>query len=482
MRDLVVLLPGITGSVLQKDNEDLWAVSGQSLWAALRDRKDRLEALKVPDHKPGETPPDDGIRATRLIYDFHGVFGLWKIDGYNTMARLITDNFEVTPGDPAAPHEDQNFFEFPYDWRRSNRDSACMLQKFVEQQLHNWRRWSHWKDAKVILLAHSMGGLVSRYYLEVLEGWRDCRALLTFGTPYRGSLNAVNYVSNGYKMAGIDFTDVMRTMPSIYELMPIYPAVNLDGRWQRVAESDSLPKVFVKEKAADALRFHREIEEAVNQHRDSIDYLKNGYSIMPVVGIQQPTLQSAFVKGGKLFCSESRPAIVDELQQGGDGTVPRISATPIELGNQPPAVHFVEIHGSLQNNPYILDNLRAQLQQLQVDPAKPPVRGVPLPKATRQRPAIGLHVEDLYESGQPVVLHAEISGPAAPAGGLVATFRPSHKRSSQFERPFKATTQGYELVVEGLDPGQYRVAVKGALGGPNAPTAVHEVFEITGAA
>lgn len=131
MRDLVVLLPGITGSVLQKDNEDLWAVSGQSLWATLRDQKDRLEALKVPDHKPRETPPDDGIRATRLIYDFHGVFGLWKIDGYNTMARLITDNFEVTPGDPAAPHEDQNFFEIPYDWRRSNRDSACMLQKGI---------------------------------------------------------------------------------------------------------------------------------------------------------------------------------------------------------------------------------------------------------------------------------------------------------------------------------------------------------------
>jgi hypothetical protein len=47
------------------------------------------------------------------------------------MARLITDNFEVTPGDPAAPHEDQNFFEIPYDWRRSNRDSACMLQKGI---------------------------------------------------------------------------------------------------------------------------------------------------------------------------------------------------------------------------------------------------------------------------------------------------------------------------------------------------------------
>lgn len=481
MRDLVVLLPGITGSVLQKDDEDLWAVSGQSLWAALRDRKSRLEALKVPAHKPGATAPDDGIRATRLIYDFHGVFGLWKIDGYDTMARLVTDHFEVTPGSAAAPREDQNFFEFPYDWRRSNRDSARALQQFLEPQLHRWRQWSHWKDARVIILAHSMGGLVSRYYLEVLEGWRDCRALITFGTPYRGSMNAVNYVANGYKMAGIDFTDIMRSMPSIYELMPIYPSINIDGTWQRVAESNGLPKEIVPERAADALKFHREIEDAVDKHRESAEYLKNGYSIMPVVGIQQPTLQSAFAKGDTLFFESSRPAIVDELQQGGDGTVPRISATPIELGNQPAAVYFVEIHGSLQNNQYVLDNLRAQVQQLQVDPDKAPVRGARLPKPAPERPAIGLRVEDLYDSDQPVVLRAEISGPAAPSGGLVATFRRSGEGGSKFDRPFRATTEGYELVVEGLEAGQYRVAVKGAKGGPNAPTAVHEVFEIAGA-
>ncbi|MBE8988710.1 hypothetical protein [Nostoc sp. LEGE 12450] len=32
MQDMVVILPGITGSVLQKDGKDLWAVSGQAIW------------------------------------------------------------------------------------------------------------------------------------------------------------------------------------------------------------------------------------------------------------------------------------------------------------------------------------------------------------------------------------------------------------------------------------------------------------------
>jgi triacylglycerol esterase/lipase EstA (alpha/beta hydrolase family) len=67
-----------------------------------------------------------------------------------------------------------------------------------------------------------MGGLVARYYLEVLEGWRDCRALITFGTPYRGSANALNYLANGYKKLFLDLTEVMRSFSSIYQL-PYFP-------------------------------------------------------------------------------------------------------------------------------------------------------------------------------------------------------------------------------------------------------------------
>ena len=136
MHDLVVLLPGITGSVLQKDGEDLWAISGQALWAALRDRRERIAKLRLSEHGPGKNVPDDGIRATRVIHDFHGVFGFWKIDGYDTMARLVTENFEVKAGSIHDPHDRENCFEFPYDWRRSNRESAVALDRFLGQQLY----------------------------------------------------------------------------------------------------------------------------------------------------------------------------------------------------------------------------------------------------------------------------------------------------------------------------------------------------------
>ena len=51
-----------------------------------------------------------------------------------------------------------------------------------------------------------MGGLVSRYFLECLEGWKDTKALVTFGTPYRGSLNALDGLANGLKKGPLDLS------------------------------------------------------------------------------------------------------------------------------------------------------------------------------------------------------------------------------------------------------------------------------------
>src|SRR5262249_38747118 len=156
--------------------------------------------------------------------------------------------------------------------------------------LPQWRTWSKNPDAKVILLAHSMGGLVARYYLEVLQGWPDCRALITFATPHRGSINALNFLANGYREQGVDFTYVLRSCTSMYQLLPIYEVVNVSGKFHRVAEIDGIPNVS-GERAAQALAFHRQIEAAVKARP------ARGYITIPVVGSDQPTLQSAELMG-----------------------------------------------------------------------------------------------------------------------------------------------------------------------------------------
>jgi alpha-beta hydrolase superfamily lysophospholipase len=108
----------------------------------------------------------DGVTAPLVIPDLHLVPGLRKIAGHSKLSGYLQRQFAVTPG--------KNFFTFPYDWRR---------------------------EARLTLVGHSMGGLVARYFLECLDGWRDTRRLVTFGTPYRGSLNAVNFLVHGMQNA-----------------------------------------------------------------------------------------------------------------------------------------------------------------------------------------------------------------------------------------------------------------------------------------
>jgi pimeloyl-ACP methyl ester carboxylesterase len=270
MRDMVVLLPGITGSVLQKDSKDIWAISGQAIWMALTSLGSSLQQLMLGYDDSEIDDVGDGIQASWLMPDAHLVPGLVKIDGYSALSRLITGHFEVIRGsvDNLRP---ANSFEFPYDWRRDNRVAARLLKQFIDQRLALWRTYSGAADAKVILLAHSMGGLVARYYLEVLEGWRDCRALITFGTPYRGSANALNYLAYGYKKRFLDLTEIMRSFSSIYQLLPIYKLVQAAGEYRRVSETDGIPGVL-RERAEKALLFHRAIEDAVSDHQNIAQY------------------------------------------------------------------------------------------------------------------------------------------------------------------------------------------------------------------
>jgi triacylglycerol lipase len=47
------------------------------------------------------------------------------------------------------------------------------------------------QPSQIFLLAHSAGGLVARYYIQRLGGYRYCRGLMTLATPHRGTWLAV---------------------------------------------------------------------------------------------------------------------------------------------------------------------------------------------------------------------------------------------------------------------------------------------------
>ena len=63
MRHMIVLLPGIMGSVLQKDGKDLWSLSGQALAPFLLTQGDNLRKLVVAQDDWQQPSLDDGVRA-----------------------------------------------------------------------------------------------------------------------------------------------------------------------------------------------------------------------------------------------------------------------------------------------------------------------------------------------------------------------------------------------------------------------------------
>ena len=473
LRDVVVVVPGILGSVLEKEGVELWGPSlGALRRALLTDALVENLQLRTGDQVERDEP--DGVHATKLIHLPRVFAGLVKSDGYDSLRKMVADSFKVIPVAPDRPAG--NYVEFPYDWRQDNRHTAMRLKRLIDEVLREWRAYSGIVGARAVIIAHSMGGLVSRYYTEVLEGWRDCRALITLGTPHRGAVKAVGFLANRPSWPLHWLTEIARTFPSIYQLLPIYEMLEVGGKLQRVAETEQLPGIDGT-MARSALRFHREIETAAQHNRESAAYL-DGFKTIPVVGTNQPTLQSSDFEGGRVTVSDKLPRGIDLLFDGGDGTVPRLSATPVELSNDAREYFLPECHGVLQKNAHLLDSLRELLLHLQAR-GLGAVRGPAVLGGSSGAATISIRVDDIYAAEEPITIHADIRDASDAHRNLEGVVTSVDLSARMWRGPFLDSGDGQEWVVGELPEGFYRVEVRPVRGGPDAPGAVHDIFEVT---
>lgn len=461
--DLVVLLPGITGSVLQKDGKDIWAPSPSALLRGLASFGRSVKNLKLTVSDDDWKAPDlgDGVVATRLMPDVHLLPGFWKIDGYAAIQEFLLNTFDLTEG--------QNYHPFPYDWRRDNRAAADRLNKESEGWLRSWREESGHEGAQLILIAHSMGGLVARYFVEALEGWRNTRAVVTFGTPYYGSLNAVDFLVNGFdKKLGllhVDLSPVLQSCTSVHQLVPLYRCVYRDNAPAVTPAQGNLPgwSPAWDRHLAD---FQAEMEQAAAVNRADKDFVGNPVVYRPIVGTDQPTKQSVVVTEGRAELRMDRGG----SDEAGDGTVPLVSAAL--AGTEDQRTFAPQRHARLQNYDPMLDHLRGvltSLYQARIDDLRAGVTTW-----------FSYDGADVYLPGEPVEvrLQAQVALTEDLVPDVEATIRVADATTGGevLRRTLKVRRQWQKVDLGQLAPGSYRFEIKGR--GETMP--LSDVFAVAG--
>jgi pimeloyl-ACP methyl ester carboxylesterase len=158
------VVPGIFGSRLVRDGQEIWGLPGGIVHNLIH--PDMTLALDGDGYDVDPSVNADGLVRAPIHFP-----GLAKVDGLRWLVSSLRQRLESS-----------HLLVFAYDWRLSNRVNGRLLAERVEQ----WRRCSRNRDAKLVLVCHSMGGLVARAFLDLEGGAEQCRRLVTVGTPTSG--------------------------------------------------------------------------------------------------------------------------------------------------------------------------------------------------------------------------------------------------------------------------------------------------------
>jgi pimeloyl-ACP methyl ester carboxylesterase len=435
--DLVVVVPGIMGSALYRGDTPIWDLSLGGLTQALKTLGGSIRGLTLPEGV-GDNPPDDGIRADHLIHDLHVIPGLWApIRGYDRLVqRLRKIGFSEDKG---------NLLELPYDWRASVRYVVDAEAPKIQAALARWRsQRPENASAKIVFIAHSLGGLVARRYAVT---YPDVSKVITIGTPSRGSMKAVEVLTYGVGPRWPWLQDIIgplaASLPGLHQTLPAFPCVDTDGNHRHFGRITAQPiRDLDMSMTTAGVEFLDEL--AALESQDSA-FLKRTH---PLIGWGQPTFSSVKVTNGEATLLST----YGDLAISGDGTVTHAGAVPKSLPLDTPLVHgFPDQHGNLQANDDVLSEVTRILLEA------PPV------VLMGDRIAASLAMPELVSEGDHLVVTASI--PPEERTALAVILDPGTRNAVE-RRPSLRDGVG-QVSFPDISPGVHTVLVTGV--SPGSP-------------
>ena len=223
--------------------------------------------------------------------------------------------------------EGTNLFVAPYDWRKDIRDEIDRLDLVIQSAVNQS------PTGKVDIVAHSMGTLLAKEYLQQRNNADLVNKMIAIGSPQLGSPKTFKVLNYG---DDLDFTlwgilglnenkakEITQNMPGVYQLLPSRKYVDINGSYIvdfrngiNFLNYDETNE-FMTDDPEDSRNSYL-LREADNFHEILDGQPFNAPNVYNIIGCQHPdTIGSIRIYGNDHY---------DITPTQGDSTVPLLSA------------------------------------------------------------------------------------------------------------------------------------------------------------
>jgi hypothetical protein len=243
-RNPLIVIHGFQGANLEnsKTGENLWGEFKSS--DVLLGNADKLRQVSHPmekgkkiDELCDDIVPNGILKKVKIR--FMGIT-VEAIAYDNLIQTLVFGGYQPESLPLGRGKHFNSLFEFAYDWRRDLPYNAKVLDKYIKEKTkyiqNQYERLYGIKDFDVQfdIIAHSMGGLLSRYYLRygganlpedgsipeiTWAGSKHLDTVIIAGTPNAGYLDTFLEMLSGGKTLNIP-PAALGTLPTYYQMLP----------------------------------------------------------------------------------------------------------------------------------------------------------------------------------------------------------------------------------------------------------------------